>query len=900
MFRKDKKWLQTIDDLKKELNRLNRHNDILAEANARAGILLDDLEEKTKALEENLQLKAIIRELKEKEEIIRQKNLSLAETNAKAGILMAELQEKNEELEIAQEEIRSLAKFPSQNPNPVLRVNLQGRLIYANEQSKHLLKSWGTKVGEHIPEEMVGIIQQAYKDNKNKNVEKQAGDHVYSLLITPLGDENYINIYAADITQRKKVEEALRTIVQGISSAIGEEFFRSLVLKLSASMNVEMAYIAGFVDNNYNRVKLLAICKSGQLIENFEHDLAGTPCEGLVEKKFCFYDGKVSDLFPACSIFGEFGIESYMGVPLFDSKNLPLGIMAVMDDKRIQNDEFVESLLKIFAIRASTEIERLSVEDNLRKEKEVAVELGRKAQEAAVAKSAFLANMSHEIRTPMNGILGFSDLLKELIQDEKQKNYVEAISTSGHILLDIINDILDFSKLESKKVELEDIDFDLEYLIDDVFKLLKPKIKDKNIDLFLDIASDVPVKLKGDPTRIRQIFTNLIGNAVKFTLIGEIGVVVKMDGQIIKNYVNLKITVKDTGIGIPEDKTEVIFDSFDQADTSTTRKFGGTGLGLAICKSLVEMMGGRIWVESKQGKGSDFIFLVKLKRGSVPGAKDIFPVSKKDLHGKTVGIVETNEKSRAIIERYASELGLRILFIADSIKSALNQIDELSKGNIFADIILCYVQNHGADGYELVRQLRQREQFNETKMILMTSDISLGGAKQAQESGFDGFLPKPVLKKELFKVLITMFGDKRKDKTIITRHLASEMICKGVKVLVAEDNKNNIELIKTYFEMLGCQGDFAVNGKEAIEKLSDGNYDVCLMDLQMPLMGGLEATEYIRVTLKNQIPIIALTAAAMKGDREKCMAVGMNDYITKPVTKEDLKDKILQYTKPFE
>jgi signal transduction histidine kinase/AmiR/NasT family two-component response regulator len=525
-------------------------------------------------------------------------------------------------------------------------------------------------------------------------------------------------------------------------------------------------------------------------------------------------------------------------------------------------------------------------------------DLKNKAEAATRAKSEFLSNMSHEIRTPMNAVIGFGELLKSTTLTEQQKDYVNTICTSGELLIALINDILDIAKIESGKVVLEEIDFDMEYLITSILKILRTRTGGKNIDLNLVYPEGIPRHFKGDPTRLRQIFINLVGNAVKFTDQGEVTVRIKLedaDLTSVASIAKLKFFVKDTGIGIPREKQNEIFEAFTQADSSVTRKYSGTGLGLTITRSLLTMMGSNIAVQSEPGKGAEFFFTLDLKLGQPTVEKDIILVNLEALKGKKALVVDDNEQSREILTSYCT---LIKMVVAYSTSSGKNALAWLEKGEQDIDCILSDIMMPGMDGYTFAGKVKENLRLNNVKLIALTSDAIPGIADQTSKAGFDAFLSKPFTRTELYEILRAVFGDTRKEKhQIITRHMAHELLAKGISVLIVEDNALNQKLMSILLQQMGCIFEIANNGREAVTKVGENIYDVILMDIQMPVMDGLEASKIIRGRLGIKTPIIALTAHVFKEDEEKCKVAGMDDFLTKPVVTNALKEKILKWGK---
>jgi len=561
---------------------------------------------------------------------------------------------------------------------------------------------------------------------------------------------------------------------------------------------------------------------------------------------------------------------------------------------RLTRDELFSELKKSYS-NLKKEIEAHKETEKMLKKEKV------RAEAANKAKSEFLASMSHEIRTPMNAIIGMTELLLDTSLSNDQKGFVQTLSKAGDSLLFLINDILDLSKIEAGDVELEKINFDLAELIEGTCDVMAVRAHKRNIEFLSRVEPDVPVNLIGDSGRLRQVIVNLIGNAIKFTNGGEVVLNVSLLKEGDPNYVKqdknngvwLLFYVKDTGIGIPEEKQDKIFESFKQADSSTTRKYGGTGLGLSISKKITKLMRGNMWVESELGKGSKFCFTAFFKLHEERGAETFIKPGEIDVKGLSTLIVDDNATNRLILREMLSAWDARITEAGGG-KEAISIIKAAYKKNKPYDLVLLDCRMPEVDGISVAKVLREQKNSESTTIMMLSSDYKPDDMKQIDKYGIGSYLLKPIKRKELKNAILTTLGlwKAQKGKEKLKKEKKTELSMPQLKILLVEDNPDNRLLIKAFLKKFPIEIDEAENGQIAIDKFTNNKYDLILMDMQMPIMDGYTATKTIRKweekNDKDITPILALTAYAMKEDRDKTLKAGCSDYLTKPIKKDKL------------
>jgi len=665
----------------------------------------------------------------------------------------------------------------------------------------------------------------------------------------------------ADITERKQAEDELSR---------SETKLRTLYDTTSDS--VMLLDDKGFIDCNAATLELFGVASRAEFCMKNPADLSPPMQPGGADQPNGIDSLTLANMHIAIAM--EKGRHSFEWVHQRTDNGKRFDTEILLNSMLLDGKQILQATVRDIS-------ERKQEEEILRQAKSA-------AEQAAKVKSDFLSNMSHEIRTPMNGIIGMTELALDTDLSHEQREYLSLVKSSADSLLHIVNDILDFSKIESGKLDIEAIEFSLEQMLRETMKSLAVRAHQKQLELLLHVASDVPDRLLGDPGRLRQVIVNLVGNAIKFTQTGEIEVEVACVTETFGNQAKLRFSVRDTGIGIPREKFKTIFESFSQADTSTTRKYGGTGLGLTISAQLVELMGGKIGLDSEVGKGSIFHFELSLPVTSRDALLQYQQTGR--VAGMHVLVADDNATNRRLLQEMLNNWKM-IPVVVDSGAAALAELERAAANGQPYALAILDVQMPGMDGFELAERILSHPEYVSATVMMLTSEGQRGHAARCRELGVASYLMKPVSQSELLDTIMTALGEPLLQASpLITRHSLRETRRK-LNLLLAEDNAVNQTLAIRLLEKMGHAVTLANNGLEAVQHWQTNPFDAILMDVDMPEMNGYEATQRIRELEKangKHITIVAMTAHAMQGAREECLRHGMDGYLTKPIDTEAL------------
>ncbi len=807
---------------------------------------------------------------------------------------IARLQERNED-ELSQRRKVEQALMESEAfyqslvetlPLALLRKDLQGRFTFAN----HLLCEAFRKPAEEImgrtdydffPRELA----EKYRADDRRVLESRHDFETTEEFQAPNGERRFTHVV------KTPVYDATGAVIgiQGIFSDVTEKERAEIELqhtkaRLQAVLDAatQMSVIATDVHG------LIDVFNTGaeRMLGYTAEEMVGkqTPSLFHLESEVQKRGGEMSQQFGrAIQGFDVFVEQARRGKPeerewtYVRKDGSQLTVSLVVTARRDRNDHIVGFLGIATDISA-----RKTAEEAMRRAKEA-------AEAASQAKSDFLANMSHEIRTPLNAVIGMTELVRDTDLTATQREYLGMVQESGESLLAVINDILDFSKIEAGKLSLEEVPFNLREMLGDTMKSLALRAHRKSLELACHVAPDVPFAVEGDPHRLRQIVVNLVGNAIKFTEVGEVVLDVEVQPQV-DDSLMLHFRVQDTGIGIPEDKLETIFEAFEQADRSTTRRYGGTGLGLAIVSRLVELMEGNIWVESELHRGSVFHFTARYRRASaenVATATGVYPPILQDLR---VLIVDDNATNRRILIEMLTNWAMRPTAVT-SVAEAIGELERMSHAGTPYALILTDSNMPVQDGFELARTIQANRALCGSMIMMLTSSDRPEDLARCQQFGISAYLIKPIKQSELLDAIVLAVGAGSPLAPSALAAAPSKHAAKPMSILLAEDSLINQKLAIGLLERWGHRVTVANDGEEAVRLSAEQPFDLILMDVQMPALDGLDATRVIRVREREtgrHVPIVAMTAHAMKGDRERCLEVGMDGYLMKPIRAEQL------------
>jgi len=731
---------------------------------------------------------------------------------------------------------------------------------------------------------------------------------LWSAVVRP--ERGLIYAIAADITERKR-EEARLAAQHAVTRVLAEAPTLASATPLVLQAICEsLAWSVGAIWRVDQKEKLLRCVEtwhmpSAQLKEFDQHTHSrtfplgvGLPGRVWEQAQPAWIEDVPHDAnFPRASIAAKEGLHAAFGFPILLGAEV-LGVLEFFSHEIQKPDRRLLEMMSAIGSQIGQFIERKEAEEALRMYARDLETARKRAEEATRAKSEFLANISHEIRTPMNAMIGMTELALATRITREQREYLNAIQGSADALLTLVNDLLDFSKIEARKLQLDRVAFNLRDALEDTMRVLAPRADQKGLELVCHIHPEIPATVVGDPLRLRQIVVNLVGNAIKFTEHGEVALRVQAEPRG-NGDVQLRFSVADTGIGIPPEKQAVIFEAFSQADSSTTRRYGGTGLGLAISAQLVELMGGKISVQSEPGRGSTFHFTARFEVQQ-PGTGELL-ARWRTLTDLPVLIVDDNATNRRILEEVITNWHMRPVAVEGG-ASALATLEKSVRADQPFAVVLLDGHMPDMDGFAVAERIFQDRRYAGVKLVMLTSAGQPEDVARCRRLAISAYLTKPIKQSELFDVIVSAIGQPVGERPRAPqRRRRSQHGQRRLQVLVAEDNQVNQLVATRILEKLGHRVTVVRNGREALVAAQAGKFDLIAMDVQMPELDGLDATSAIRAWEKSagtHIPIIAMTAHAMKGDRERCLAAGMDGYTSKPIRIRELEQAIAQLVSP--